>query len=101
MQKCHKVPVGGNSFSSKVKIWGMLWSLLEYIPEYAMYKQLLWNFNKIKVCGWVCILKIAKNHTFAGALKACFLFQKKKKKSNQNKVVNRNTESLVKALHKL
>ena len=99
MQKCHKVPIGGNSFSSKVKIWGMLWSLLEYIPEYAMYKQLLWNFNKIKVCGWVCILKIAKNHTFAGALKACFLFQKKN--SNQNKVVNRNTESLAKALHKL
>ena len=93
MQKCHKVPIGGNSFSSKVKIWGMLWSLLEYIPEYAMYKQLLWNFNKIKVCGsYIC-----------RCIESLFSFskKKKKKKSNQNKVVNRNTESLAKALHKL
>ena len=51
--------------------------LSEYIPEQTVLKELFWDFNKIKVCGEACILKMIKMYSFIGALKTpVLLFQK-------------------------
>lgn len=74
MQSFHKVPLGGNLFSSKIKTRGMLSRLLEYILQ----QMLTTNFYKIKVSGGVCIFKIVRVHSFTGASKTHFsLFEKK------------------------
>ena len=87
----------GRSFSSKVKIRIFPSRLSEYIPyQNSCYE----NFQKIKVCGGVFILKIVMIYSSAGSLKALVLvFQEFF--SNQAKVVNENIESIIRVLCKL
>ena len=61
MQNRYEVLVRWNSFLSKyqrhtIKTYGI------YIPEHAMYKQLLQKFHKIKVCGGIFFFKFARIH---------------------------------------
>ena len=77
---------GWEIISNKIRVWDMPSRLLEYIPEEAVSRELLWSFHKIKTCGGVCILKMVSIYSFTDALNSCFNFSKIF--SNQTKEVN-------------
>ena len=58
----------GRSVSSKIKIRDTPSTLSECIPKQTVLKELLRNFDKIKVCSGVCIFKMVKMYSFTGAL---------------------------------
>lgn len=66
--------------------------LSEYIPEQAVFKELLWNFY-----SRVCVLKIGRVYSFKGALKTHVLLAFLTKRA---KGVNENTEGVSRALCK-
>ena len=74
----------GSSFSSKVKIRGMTSRLSELIPEQTVQKEMLQNFQKIKIYGGICNLNILNMYSFADVLKMFHFFKKFFRLVNEN-----------------
>ena len=68
-------PMGAH-FQVKLRSEACHLDFQNYIPQQAVWKELLWNMHNMKVSGGVCVLKIAGKYSLTGALKThALLFQ--------------------------
>ena len=66
----------GAHFQVKLRSEACHLDFQNYIPQQAVWKELLWNMHNMKVSGGVCVLKIAGIYSLTGALKTyALLFQ--------------------------